>query len=335
MTTEWDRDWRFGAITKKSKSDSLRREVRYYRTIPKEYELLFPRMVGGSGWDDADRWLTMEYYNYLDLGTFVLGRADWQLSFEDWNDVMLHLRTIISNWATHKEFMSTAENTGAHKKHAREVYIEETERGQKAFAEQNIAPDLFNADVILINDRPTPTFRAIWPGVKQYIEESILPSYKPGFMHGNFTLSSILFGGNVFKFVDPRGGFGELNVMEDHCMGDPRYDVAKLYTSVDAGYELFVNDEFKLTRATSPSESWKWTYGAGVNGLDMWSDKMNALGAFGENFFKGDDAFNTKDITLIEGLIYISECAKHTDNPNRQIVMYLVGLQLLNKAMML
>jgi hypothetical protein len=116
--------------------------------------------------------------------------------------------------------------------------------------------------------------------------------------------------------------------------GDPRYDVAKLYHSVDAGYEFFNNDIFSVTRATNPSEPWIWDYGKQYSS-DIWRDKTHALSAFHEVFFDGDEPFSKKDITLIEGLIYVGACARHYENPDRQVAMYLAGLQLLNKAMRL
>ena len=329
----WEHDWDFGTVTKKSSTDRLRNEIRYYREIPYEWKTMFPYMIDASGWDATDHWMTMEYYAYPNLGSYMLGNHDPPLNYEDWWSIMERLRTFISYWGGHRYVI---DNYGSYNRedargNANAMYIVKTLREQQAFVEQDIAPALFAGDVILINNQPTPTFTAIWPVVERYIYEEIIPSYKPSFIHGDFCLSNMLYGKNgeqgVLKFVDPRGSFGEIG-----NIGDSRYDVAKIYHSVDAGYEYFNNDRFLLERANIPSDSWKWGL---LNAESSWHDKLNALSAFEDSFFGGDVGFSKKEITVIEGLIYIGAVARHYENPDRQVAMYLAGLQLLNKAMMI
>ena len=325
----WEHDWDFGTITKKSSTDRLRNEIRYYRELPYEWRTMFPHMIDASGWDATDHWITMEYYAYPNLGSYMMGSQDVSLDYDEWWNIMHRLRTFINYWAAHRyEY----DNYGSYNRedargNANAMYIIKTLREQQVFVEQDIAPALFVGDVININDQPTPTFAAIWPIVEKYIYEEIIPSYKPSFIHGDFCLSNMLYGRNgereVIKFVDPRGSFGEIG-----NMGDSRYDVAKIYHSVDGGYAFFNNDKFVLERAKTSSDSWKWVYESG-------HDKLNALSAFEGCFFKGPSAFNKKEITVIEGLLYIGMCARHYENPDRQVALYLVGLQLLNKGMMM
>lgn len=321
----WEHDWEFGTITKKSDTERLRNEIRYYRSLPYEYKTLFPQLIEASGWDAESHWLRMEYYVYPDLGHYML---HGELAFEDWMSVMGRLHTIIRRWSNHASQDPGIRNTRAPQR----MYIDKTVKEQRAFVDQQIAPALFNGGVILINGQPTPTFEAIWPMVQRYIEESIIPTYRPSFIHGDFCLSNMLYGydendrdHSVLKFIDPRGSWGEIGTT-----GDIRYDVAKIYHSVDAGYEFFNNDQFNLVRAETPSDSWKWS----ITTDQQWHVRLSALAAFDKEFF-GNDGYDKKQITLIEGLIYIGACARHYENPDRQVAMYLVGLQLLNKAMMM
>lgn len=319
----WEHDWELGTATKKSDTERLRNEIRYYRSLPYEYKTLFPNWIDASGWDDEAHWIKMEYYVYPDLGRYML---DDVLAFEDWLSVMERLHTIIRRWSNDDD--PGIRNVNG----ARRMYIDKTVKEQRAFVDQQIAPALFDGGVILINGQPTPTFEAIWPMVQRYIEESIIPTYKPSFIHGDFCLSNMLYGYNsddrehsVLKFIDPRGSWGEIGTT-----GDIRYDVAKIYHSVDAGYEFFNNNLFQVVRAETPSDSWEWSLYTAVN----WQTKLNALAAFDKVFFE-NGGFDKKQITVIEGLIYIGACARHYENPDRQVAMYLVGLQLLNKAMMM
>lgn len=325
----WEHDWNFGTITKKSSTDRLRNDIRYYREIPYEYRTLFANMIEASGWDETDHWIKMEYYAYPDLGSLMLHGAE-TMAFEDWFDVMDRLRTTIGRWR-----LRTVPFDEAASSCSRKMYINKTRQEQRAFVDQDIAPGLFVGGVILINGQPTPTFEAIWPMVEAYIEETIIPTYKPSFIHGDFCLSNMLYGidesnrdHSVIKFIDPRGSFGERG-----NMGDSRYDVAKIYHSIDVGYEFFNNNIFRLVKAETSSDSWEWSIHTEVH-PNVWNSKLNAMSAFDTLFFDGG-GFNRKEITVIEGLIYIGACARHYENPDRQVAMYLAGLQLLNKAMMM
>lgn len=318
----WEHDWTLGTITKKSKTERLRNEIRYYREIPWEFRSLFPRMIEASGWDAEEHWMTLEYYDYTDLGLYMMGRVDNFLAPQDWISIMTQLRTILDLWRNH----GRAPGNPAH---AQAMYIEKTEREQKAFVEQNVAPRLFDGEALLINNQLVSTFDALWPRVREYIEDVIVPTYEVGMIHGDFCFSNILFGGSILRFIDPRGSFGEIGIF-----GDPRYDIAKIYHSVDAGYEFFNNDLFRVIRSENSFQSWRWGYGKNATANSV-PDKTSALQAFESEFFEGTESFSRKDITLIEGLIYVGACARHYENPDRQVAMYLVGLQLLNKAMKL
>ena len=156
----WEHDWEFGTITKKSDTERLRNEIRYYRSLPYEYKTLFPQLIEASGWDAESHWLRMEYYVYPDLGHYML---HGELAFEDWMSVMGRLHTIIRRWSNHASQDPGIRNTRAPQR----MYIDKTVKEQRAFVDQQIAPALFDGGVILINGQPTPTFEEIWPMVQR------------------------------------------------------------------------------------------------------------------------------------------------------------------------
>ena len=316
----------WGTITKKSSTDRLRDEIMYYLLLPDKYKILFPRVIDSN----PDRgWIHMEWYDYPNLGEYMLGMMDMPLTYEDWKIVMETLRSVIARWSGESQTKQAPED-------AWKMYYTKTAEENKVFADQKIEPRLFQSDEILINGYEYKTFQAIWPEVATFITDVLLPTYKSGIIHGDMCLSNILCGnGMTLRFIDPRGSFGKPGFF-----GDPRYDVAKIYHSVDAGYEFFNSDKFTLYEPRSDSESWEWGLGYSVkqgelnyNAL-MLEDKLRALSAFIDVFFV-DDGFNKKEIVIIEGLIYIGACARHYENPRRQVAMYLAGLQLLNKGMKL
>jgi hypothetical protein len=159
-------------------------------------------------------------------------------------------------------------------------------------------------------------FEVIWPQIKNYIEQNML-TFTPSLIHGDCCFSNILYGEdkNIIRFIDPRGSFGKLG-----NYGDIRYDIAKLYHSLDGTYEAFITDKFKVTANGNAYQ------------LDIKDDgELDwALNEFEYIFFP---MFNKKEIKIIQGCIFIGMCARHYDSLERQRAMYLTGIRLLNEAL--
>ncbi len=320
----------WGTITKQSDTARLVDEIRYYNELPAEWKILFPRVLD---YNIPEGWITMEWYDYPNLGEYMMEQMDVPLDYQDWIKIMMKLRDTIREWSNVK-----GQWTGKDAGDAWLMYGRKTLNENWAFEDQHIEPRLFQGDEILINDGVYKTFEAIWPEVRDFITDVLMPSYTPGIIHGDMCFSNILCGSDqTLRFIDPRGSFGEKGYL-----GDPRYDVAKLYHSVDAGYEFFNGDQFTLYDPITEHDSWKWGIGNDIRSEDLsytaisHESKMRALSAFNEIFFEFPvDTFDKKEITIIEGLMYIGLCARHYENPRRQVAMYLAGLQLLNKGMKL
>jgi hypothetical protein len=160
-------------------------------------------------------------------------------------------------------------------------------------------------------------FRVIWPTIKKYIEENCCDS-QFSWIHGDCCFSNILYGENpvngdlVLKFIDPRGSFGKTKFF-----GDPYYDWAKLSHSCNGGYELFINDEFRVDQLSA-------------NEFDL---RKYADPGIAEVFFEETKKLrlDMKKIRILEGTIFIGMCARHYDSLERQKAMYLTGLQILNE----
>jgi hypothetical protein len=202
------------------------------------------------------------------------------------------------------------------------MYIEKTETEYQALVKlfgdkyPGFNPRMFTNHGYDINGLMCDNFEYIWPSVKAYIESNLL-TYTPTMIHGDCCLSNLLYGEHraVVRFVDPRGSFGEKGIY-----GDRRYDIAKLYHSVDGKYEFIINDQYELSCTAT---QYKLSY----------SRNDNPGKAEFEEFILSD--YSKKDIKLIEGLIFIGMAARHYDNFNRQEMMYFTGLKLLNEAMAL
>ena len=114
---------------------------------------------------------------------------------------------------------------------------------------------------------------------------------------------------NIMRFIDPRGSFGEQGIH-----GDPCYDIAKLIHSYEGGYEYIINDRFELKMGTDIV-------------FKFANNNLHLI----QNSFKKHKAFQNPKAKLIEGLIFVGMCSRHYDSLDRQIVMYLTGLNILNE----
>ena len=119
----------------------------------------------------------------------------------------------------------------------------------------------------------------------------------------------------LFKFIDPRGSFGESGIY-----GDGRYDLAKLLHSLDGGYDFLIHDMFVLEHR-----------GERVNLQQFFPNNRTAvLKAFEQIFGARHDI---DEVRTLEGLLFLSMCPLHSDHPKRQVAMFATGLRILNELL--
>jgi hypothetical protein len=300
----------FGLIRKSSSTERLADEIGYYKTVQRDINkaIFFPRVIASHTGDE--NWLLMERYDYPNLGNYLIGHADRTVN---WTTVFDELSMVLS------QFETFADTRPADPQYIADMILNKTKREYQALVNQRYDLQyLFSAKSVLLNGMEYDNFEVIWDGVETYIVENMF-EYTSSMIHGDMCFSNILYSpdSHIFKFIDPRGSFGKKGIY-----GDPRYDIAKLYHSVDGGYEYIINDEFSLS-----GDNNAWNYE--LNNFDT-----RALVAFEKKFFE-TGAFKKKDIKIIQGCIYIGMCARHYDSRERQTAMYLTGVRLLNEAMKL
>ena len=106
-------------------------------------------------------------------------------------------------------------------------------------------------------------------------------------------------------------------------MGDPRYDVAKLYHSVRGLYDFITNDLFHVSVATGAD-------GVPEVSLDVRARPQHkqVLARFEKVFFA---EFDRRQITLLTALIFAGIPALHYDHPPRQVAMIATALEMLGE----
>jgi hypothetical protein len=303
-----------GSIRKFSTTQRLADEINYYKIIQQDINkaMFFPRLFA-SNIEEHNNWMQMEHYDYNDLGQYLMGR-NIKL---DWSHIFTELSYILD------QFNNFTDDRPANTAYTTEMFIDKTYREFNVLvANRPDLEQLFSHVKISVNNIDMFNFPSIWPTVVKYITRSVL-EYSSVMIHGDMCFSNILYSpkNNILKFIDPRGSFGVQGIY-----GDQRYDIAKLYHSIDGGYEFFINDLYILHSSPDFSEH--------IMMLDALDERIVALTAFEDQFFS-TGMFNKKHIKLIEGCIFIGMCSHHYDDVHRQEAMYLTGCKLLNEALQL
>ena len=310
-----------GIIKKLSSTERLRDEIWYYNKLNSEHPdqaVLFPRIIDSISHIQDEYWMDLELYDYPNVGSYLFGDN----VMPAWSDFFVSLRNIFSEWTTiHPRARWTPEET---QQTAMDMYITKTDREFHNFRDgwhdkfDNLFIDQVQTHTLLINATQYSMFEVVWPQIKQYIKDNML-NFTPSIIHGDCCFSNILYGAdkNIIRFIDPRGSFGKTGIY-----GDIRYDIAKLYHSVDGTYEAFITDKFTVHATGNAYEIDIKNTGD----LD-WAQKE-----FEHIFFP---TFSKKEIKILQGCIFIGMCARHYDSMDRQRAMYLTGTRLLNEALAL
>ena len=296
-------------IIKKSSEEKLLHEINYYKNLPENLKVYFPRIIKKNTSVEKPYSLELEYYAYTNLGNLMINN---QYNKKDWTDILEFIFLYINNYKLEKSIKST-------KVDINKMLIEKTENEYFKLANSDQFFDEFTKqEKIILNGQELYNFSYIWEDLKEKI---LCLDYEKDFyfIHGDLCFSNILYSKNpinndaVLKFIDPRGTFGS----KDYY-GDLYYDLAKLSHSINGGYEYIIYDQFEMNIENNKAE------------LVFKNDNKDKIyNIFQEKIIS--TGYNPKIITMMEGLIYIGMCARHYDSKERQKAMYMTGVKLLNE----
>jgi hypothetical protein len=294
-------------ITKISKNDAkLRDELDWYLLLPDELKVLTPRIVTHRIQDNQLR-IVQEYYGYPTLAElYVYG----DLHADNWASILKHVFRIHDIFRQYTGQLQAADVTS--------IYLDKTwDRLAELHHQSSFWQQLLDADTITYNQRVLRNIPLLHQAICERVE-IIAKTTEPCIIHGDFCFSNILFdiSSQIIRLIDPRGSFGTKGLY-----GDPRYDIAKLRHSICGLYDYIVADIFTLREENGTFEGEVFDAENGQTIKTLFDALVVSAG------------YNLDDIRFIEGLLFISMVALHSDYPKRQQIMYLTGLSLLNETL--
>lgn len=292
-------------ITKVSVFDEkLQNELNWYESLPPKLAVLAPRIISKER-VNGQLHLVQEYYGYPTLAELFIYSS---LDEEAWQGIIKKLLEI------HGEFRKfpfdlTEDN-------AKAIYIDKTiNRLSQLWNEDESWEQLFSFEALHFNQQPLKGF----PQLKEHIinfAEKIVQNAKGAIIHGDFCFSNILydFNNQIARLIDPRGSFGSKGIY-----GDPRYDLAKLRHSLAGLYDYIVSDLFKVEL--------KGNY---INYQIFAPEEKQQIAEMLDSAIV-EAGYDLREIQFIEGLLFLSMLPLHKDKPQRQQLMFVRGIQLMNQ----
>jgi len=151
-----------GIVIKRSKESRLKDEMEYYKSLPLEMAMFFPRILYSHFYQDQYE-MRMEYYAYDNLGNLMIENS---YDSDIWQKVFDFLFSFIDLSKNHK-------SSNAGEEDSRSMYIKKTETEYKNLLDNFEYFKLFEEnDYIYLNGEKLRTFKILWPILKEYLENN-------------------------------------------------------------------------------------------------------------------------------------------------------------------
>lgn len=294
-------------ITKESeKSEKLADELNWYLELPEVLKTLTPRIIKQEQHENKVT-ITQEFYGYPSLSElFVYG----DLSASVWVSIIDYLFQIHSLL---KQYEKPASKT-----HLVDMYeIKTQERINQMLKQDDFWKELWSRENIRVNGIDYWNIQTCLQKLDSDIQQLTLINTL-NIIHGDYCLSNILYDLNnqIVRLIDPRGSFGESGIY-----GDARYDVAKLRHSLVGLYDYIVGDLFQINTTENGFE------------YELFEDDKNKQLAIYTDKCIIANGYNLREIKLMEGLLFLTMIPYHGDYKERQQMMYIKSMQILNELL--
>lgn len=300
-----------GILTKKSDNkEKLVQEIKWYLKLPNELQYLIPRIYTYS-LDIEDPYVKMEYYGYQTLHECLV---HGELSLIRWQNIFKKLFLILGDMSKYKVLDEFGKPLI---KDIKKIYVEKTVSRLLKIKDTTEFGNFF-VDKIIINSKVYRSLEEYLSILPELIDKYVISTFIGEFniIHGDLCFSNILVEDsyNFMRLIDPRGSFGEWDIY-----GDTRYEIAKLFHSLEGKYDLMIEDMFDIeVRGNEINYNWHKNFDSI---FEVFKDVFSMM------------LTDINSIRLIEATLFLSMIPLHSDYNNRQFMMLARGCELLEDVL--
>lgn len=284
-------------------------EIKWYLKLPADIEYVRPRIFDYSI-DYNAPYVSMEYYSYHTLHElFLYG----DLTLHQWHDIFERIRFVCNDFKRYTIKDDTIDGA------LRDMYLTKTIQRFEQLKKDARFLRLFEK-CITVNGFTYKSLDTIIELLKKTVPELLYGVDSFSIIHGDLCFANILVDNNFsfIKVIDPRGKFGSFDIY-----GDFRYELAKLFHSIDGKYDFIIKDLFTIEYNLETAQI---TYNIQNRSCDV-----DLYELFVDTFKReiGDDL---KRIELIEALLFLSMLPLHGESLDHQLAMLATGLEIFNRV---
>jgi hypothetical protein len=292
-----------GLLTKTSRNTpKLKDEINYYLKLPDNILSLFPKLIDYR--EDFSSY-TIEYIPYKSLSELILNNKINIIEAKNVLDRLFVILDSIHSIKSAEQGLTIDKN-----------FLIQKTIDRIATLENSQLFSYLSHNSITINNKIYKNFRYYKKQFTEILEDFFNKNSLNTIIHGDFSFSNILYcpiSKNI-KLIDPRGSFGSKGIY-----GHPYYDYAKLMHCIHGNYDSIVCGGFKLTEKT------KVDYDIHINTSPL----LKKLYLHFKDLLN-NRKLNLKILHLIESSLFLSMTALHYEDPERQKLLFLNGLILMN-----
>ena len=289
-------------IKTSTNNEKLINEINWYKQIPDEISDLVPKILDSSIVENP--FIKLEYIKHPTLSELWL-YGEFSSNF--WKEIINDLFIIIQKFKKHNHRVTKQEYNS--------IYFQKTQdRINELMKDNKMFKEVFDQNFIFINSKKQKN----WKLMKDQIKEKINIMFNEDdncLIHGDLYFSNILYDSEKrnFKLIDPRGKWGE------GIAGDIKYDIAKIRHSIVGGFDTITNGLYSANHQ-GPNKI-EYNVFVSKNNQTVCDELDNII----ERNWKLDE------IKMIEGLLFISMLPLHSDNLERQLALFCIGIERLNE----
>ncbi len=285
-------------------------EILWYLKLPEDIEYVRPRIFSYSV-SYNNPYISMEYYSYHTVHElFLYG----DLSSNQWRDIFNRIHFVYNDFKRYKVSDNSILSS------LNDMYLNKTIKRLNDLRTTPYFKSFFNKP-IKVNGNTYISLDSVCEKLKEAIPNMLFDIDTFNIIHGDLCFSNIMVDSNLtfIKVIDPRGKFGSFDIY-----GDSRYELAKLFHSIDGKYDFIIKDLFNIEFDTSDCI---------INFNIKDRNREYDLYQLFLNVFHDEIGDNLKKIELIESLLFLSMIPLHEENANHQMAMLGTGLEILERVL--